>query len=121
MRFVVLELRKKDPPVPAEWHPRTYGEIWEVCRKMLQLVDRTMLDQDPVVSQEARKVLLDSARTIVAIGLADEIISRLDNFKPQNDIEQRDLRERVRTILRYESDKLKDNQRDRLIALEEKT
>lgn len=114
-------IEKEGPrPVPPEWHPQTYGEIWQVYRKTLQLVDQTMVDRDPMISQEARKVLFDSARTVAAIGLADEIITRLENFKPQNDIERHTLRQNVEEILRFESDKLKGNQRDKLIALQAK-
>jgi hypothetical protein len=107
-------------PVPPEWHPRTYGEIWEVYRKTLQLVDRAMLDEDQAISQEAKKILLDSARTVIASGLADEIINRVENIKIHNDDEQRTFRQCVEEILRFESNKLKDDQRNRLIALEAK-
>ncbi|HKM49767.1 MAG TPA: hypothetical protein VJZ75_01165 [Candidatus Bathyarchaeia archaeon] len=107
-------------PVPHEWHPRTYGEIWEVYRKMLQLVDQSILDQDSVVSQEARKIVTSCARTLVTVGLAEEIIDRLEKLEPQNDGERRELRDAVRTILEYESKILKDGQKERLVALEEK-
>jgi hypothetical protein len=107
-------------PVPAEWHPRTYGEIWEVYRKMLQLVDRAMRDEVPEVSKEARKVTIQSARAITAIGLADEAIDRLEVLKPQNADDHRELRDAVRTILEYETKILKVPQKERLIAIEGK-
>jgi len=107
-------------PVPAEWRPRKFGEIWEVYRKELKLVDQAMQDADIGVAREARTILIQSARTIVAVGLADEITSRLDSFEPEDDSEQRALRESIRTILQYESGRLGKDQREKLVALEEK-
>lgn len=107
-------------PVPPEWHPRTFGEIWAVYRKMLQLVDRTMLDHDPVISKEARKTLINSARTLVTVGLAEEIVGRLEKLEPQDYAERREFRDSVRTILEYEKENLRGDQRERLIALERK-
>jgi len=107
-------------PVPPEWHPKTWVEIWEVYRVALQLVDQAIQDSDPNVAQEARATLLRSARTVVIVGLADEIIARLEAFTPHDDVERREVRNTVRIILQYESEKLKDGQRNRLTAIEQK-
>jgi len=104
--------------VPPEWHPQKLGEIWEVYRKALQIIDRIMLDENKRISEEARKILIQSARAVVVVGLTDEVISRFEVFKPKNDGEQRELRDSIRIILQYERDRLQDSQIHRLTALE---
>lgn len=107
-------------PVPSEWRPRVFGEIWEVHRKALQIVDQAIRDRDSSIVLKARTTLLRSARTVVATGLAQEIVCRLEEFSPQSDGERREASDTVRMILEYESDKLKEDQRNQLMAIEQK-
>jgi len=107
-------------PVPPEWHPKTFGEIWKTYRVALQLLDRAMQDSDPMVGREASGVLMRSARATVIVGLAQEIVGRLEAFTPQDDDERRSARDTVRTILQYEGERLKDDQASCLVALENK-
>ena len=105
-------------PVPQEWRPKTWGEIWDVYRSALRLLDKAMRDADQEVARAARKAFLQSARTVVSIGLADEVLDRLERFTPRNDEEKRKARETIEGLLKYESDKLSEDQRGRLTAIE---
>jgi hypothetical protein len=107
-------------PVPKEWHPSTWGEIWTVYRFGLKLLDRAMEDSEQSVAREARDVLLSSARTVIRVGLPEEIITRLERLGPRDEDERRKARETLRIILEYENERLNEDQHKRLMTIEEK-
>ncbi len=107
-------------PVPPEWHPRTWNDIWEVKRLALTLLDRAVRDSDPVVAKEAQAVLLGAMRHLVLVGLADEILGRLETFDPQAENERHLARNNVGQVLQFEKERLKEDQLKRFIALEER-
>jgi len=112
--------RRGAQPVPYEWHPKSIEEIWGIYRTALGHIDQAVQDTEPKVARVARSTLLRSSRTIVAVGLGDEIIGRLEAINPQDDEERREARDAVRIILQYERVKLNDSQRSRLNTIEDR-
>jgi hypothetical protein len=63
--------------VPPEWHPRNWQEDKEVRLSGLRLLDLALDSIAQAVREAAKKVLLDAARELPRVGLADEVLARL--------------------------------------------
>lgn len=107
-------------PVPAEWQPKTVGQMRDAYRSSLKLVDMAMQDQEGSVSKRALAVFLSSARTLVSLGLGDEVITRLNDIVPKNDSDRKVIRETINQITEYEDRNLTDEQKKKFASLEEK-
>lgn len=107
-------------PVPPEWYPKTWDEVWEVFRSALRLLDMAFQDRDVTVAKEAQSTLLESAHSVVHIGLADEVLNRFESFKAVDDSQRRALRETIEGILEYEREALNQEQRERFAKLSDK-
>lgn len=103
--------------VPPEWRPRTFEEDINVRRSALKHLDIALKDQDKKVSNEARSVLLESARALIYFAMADEVLERLEKLITTNDEERFELRETIQGILKYEESKLTQDQKDRIEKL----
>src|SRR5205807_3178218 len=98
-------------PVPREWIPATRQEARDAYLRGLELVRRAVRDSDSSVSRFAEHLMVSSARSIVALGLADQLIPDLERLTPSNDEEKRKIHEEIGTILDYEQ--LTADQRER--------
>ena len=81
--------------LPAEWQPRSYEDIRAVAASALSLLDRALADQEPRVRQAAIRVLIGAARDLTRIGLADEVIARLEEVIDTPDAYLRDVSDRL--------------------------
>jgi hypothetical protein len=98
--------------IPAEWHPETWGELWEVRRSALRLLDQALADQESQVVEAARKVLINAARGLVDQRLADEVLSRLQNLPLRTDAERRGMWELLQALLYHRGRALTEGQRE---------
>ncbi len=105
--------RQVDLPRP-HWRPTTRGEIWEVKREALRLLDRLLDDPSPVVRQEARTTFVRSCRDLLRQALANEVVERLELLDGEDEAERRRIWEGILDLLRYEANALNDTQRERL-------
>jgi len=101
-------------PVPADWRPRTVGEVQEVLLYALTLLDQALNDNERAVADEALVVLCNSARWVVQVGLADEVIMRFSSRTTRGNKERIKIRDSVDTVLEFESEKLTQKQRREL-------
>jgi hypothetical protein len=101
--------------VPREhWTPKTVGDVREVKRHALSLIDRVINDSDEGIRDPAIATLLANARSLVEIGLADEAIGRIAGVEGSNESQSRSLWEAIEDVLRYESESLTREQKETL-------
>jgi len=103
--------------IPPEWHPRTKDEVRETRSSALHLLDTPLNDTEIVVRRQATDVLLQSARGLVATGLADEVLPRLKSLRMESYQERREVRGTVQDTLKYEGSRLSQDRRTRFEAL----
>lgn len=96
---------------PPEWRPRNWGELWEVRRSALGLLDRALVDEEPRVSKAAKEVLFRAARGLVRQGLAEDLLSKLKGLPVPNDEERLRMWELLQAILFFENKALTEEQR----------
>jgi hypothetical protein len=99
--------------VPAEWTPHSWEEEWQARRSALGLLDTCLSDGDTEISAEARAILVQSARGLVRIGLANEVLQRIDATPVRDENEAHELWRLLQQILDRESTTLSDSQRAR--------
>jgi hypothetical protein len=95
---------------PQWWYPQTQEEDHTYRRAALRLLDQAIHDPDESLRHKARTVFLNSVRDLSRLGLAGEVIARLEAFEIQNDSEQREAWRAVQTLLRYERAALTEEQ-----------
>ncbi len=100
--------------VPPEWHPRTLEEEINVRKSALELLDVSLKDQDERVSNEARKVLLESALRLFSRGMAEEMLDRLEQLDAKTYKQKFDLRSTIERILEYEKSTLTEELKNRI-------
>ncbi len=104
---------------PERWNPPTWNDSRTVRLGALRLLDRALNAEEPSVCAEARKVLLEQATELALVGLADELVDRMETF-PQSDYDQRrKIRDAAEGVLMLEQSQLSAKQRRRLSALSE--
>jgi hypothetical protein len=92
---------------PAEWKPKTYGELWDARRVAIQQLSRISNGVDGA-AVEARKALFGSVFTLLRHGQAMDAVSILRDHPPQNDNERREVIDAAQRLLR-ESTAVLDN------------
>lgn len=118
LALVMYEIRDGEPEhqrgrlVPPEWHPRTRKQDLEVRVSALRLLDKASEDEDQHVVMEARHALLQSARALVAMGLAAEALARLESLTAETHEEKREIREALEDILQFDRVRLTQEQQD---------
>lgn len=98
--------------ISAEWRPKTWGELREVRRSALNLLDQALNDQETQVIEAAREALIGATIPIVRQGLADEILPRLQNLPLRTDLERQAMWELLQQILHYEGEILTKEQQE---------
>jgi len=106
--------------VPPEWHPRTIEEDMEVRQSALKLLDKALQDKDERVSNEARKVLLESALRLFSRGMAEEMLNRLEKLDASSDKQKFELRDTLEAILEYQESIIPKELKTRIEKFREK-
>ena len=101
---------------PPEWHPSTLEEDRAIRRSALRLLDKALGDPEPQVANEARNVLFKSAHGLVTMGLADEVLDRIEGLRLTDDKQRRNARDTLEAMLRFESAYLTEAQKERIAA-----
>lgn len=102
---------------PQPWRPKTWGELWDVRRSALRLLDQAINDSSHEVADAARHVLINSAQDLVKQGLFDDVIPRLRNLTISTEQEKIELWELYKRILHFLGKNLGEDQRTTLIQL----
>lgn len=97
------------------WRPKTWGEVWEVKRKALSLIDRELHASSTSIREIALDVLLDSARGLVRQGLSQDVVDRLGRLEGESESQQRKIWACIQSVLKYESEGLTEDQRAALV------
>ncbi len=113
-REIGLPLRDHVSLPLSHWHPGTWGDVWAAKRRALTLLDRAIQDPDPEVRREACRAFFDHARDLVQIHLVDEVIGRYAHIDAEDEAERRRIWESILDILKYDSSRLNEEQRQRL-------
>jgi len=71
---------QKGRRVPPEWRPANWEENQKARRTVLERLDKAMINSEPKIREAATRVLLGRGRNLVRLGLADELIDRLQKF-----------------------------------------
>lgn len=102
------------PPTP--WRPQTWDEVYACRRAALHLLDRALQDPDQSVHDQALRTLLRSARDLVHVRLADDLLSRFERLDVPNEAQRREVWETIQNILTYDREVLTNEQRARFEA-----
>ena len=102
---------------PQPWQPKTWGELWEVRRSALQLLDQAINDTSLELAKAARNVLINTAQDLVKQGLFDDVFQRLRNLAISTEQEKIELWELYKRILHFLGKSLSEDQRTTLIQI----
>ncbi len=92
---------------PAEWKPKTWGELWDARRVAIQRLSEISKGADEAAVQ-AREALFRSVFTLLRHGQAMDAVSILRDHPPRNDNERREVIDAAQRLLR-ESTAVLDN------------
>lgn len=99
------------PPHP--WRPQTWGDDHAYRRAALRLLNQALQDADESVRRKALSTLLEVTRGLIRLGLADDVISRLEGLKVAEDAQRRAVWGAIKTALKYEEAILTEEQQHR--------
>lgn len=102
--------------VPSRWRPKDWLEDHAVRRSALELLDKALSDSKPTVVEEARKALLQTARGLIKIGLAGDILPRIESLEVINDAHRRQVSDTLQSVLTFEGSMLTESQIQRVRA-----
>jgi hypothetical protein len=102
---------------PKRWRPRNRKEDRDCRMAALRLLDAARMDSDAEVRGASYATLFDVAQDLAAIGLAEEVIARLEEVDRSDEKRRRDGWEAAQRILRYDDQVLTDAHRIRLHSL----
>lgn len=98
-------------PVP-HWRPSTREEDQEARISGLLILDQAMVASEPGVSEAAKEAFLNVARDLIRVGLAQDVIERLEQMPIENDIRRHRMRNLAETTLRHDGSFLDEAQRE---------
>lgn len=102
---------------PKQWRPQNREEELAYRQTILNIFDSALNDEDMTIREAALDTLLDAARTLVIMGLADDTLARLEKLTIQDEQQRRKAWQTVQSILRFEHDFLNEIHRGRLTKL----
>jgi len=118
----IMEVRDADAEdqggriLDEEWHPTSQTEDQSARRAALERLDTLCDDGDDDLARDAWSILLDAARSLIKLGLSEDVIRRLEQVPRQTDEDVYLLRQCMQEILAWEKDALSDDQQERIRA-----
>lgn len=101
---------------PKEYHPKTIKEDRSVRLSAIALLNKALGDKNEQVAAEAERSLLQVARGLITLGIADEVIESIKNIKIKQE-NKREIRETLEAIIKWEGKHLSQLQIDSLKLL----
>jgi hypothetical protein len=105
---------------PTHWRPRTWKEVRDLKRKVLEELDDLLDDSSVEVRRAAREALLSNSRGLVRLGLAEEVVTRMAALRVDTREEELRIWTASARILRYEGNVLNPEQTAALQRLQKR-
>ena len=99
---------------PQYWSPKVWGEVWEVKRAALSLLDRAMNDSSMDIRHHARAIFLAHAHDLVAMNLSEDVVPRLALIGGEDEAERKKVWETISYVLKHDENNLSEEQRGQL-------
>lgn len=119
----IMEVRDADAEdqggrlIAEEWHPTSREENQSARQAALARLDKLCSDDDTDLAHDAWALLLDMARSLIKLGLSDDVILRLEMAPRQADEDVYRLRQCLQEIMAWERGRLTDHQHGQIRAL----
>lgn len=104
-------------PYPAEWRPKTWGQVWDAMKAAVERLQQIASGTDEA-AKEGRRALLESVFTLAARGMPDKAIEVLGKFNPENDKERVQVVEACKRLQGFHEGRISQEQKQKLADIE---
>jgi len=104
-------------PYPAEWRPKTWGDVWDAMNAAVERLQQIASGTDQA-AKEGRRAVLESVYTLASRGMPDKAIEVLGSFIPENDKEKVQIVEVCGRLQGFHEGPISPEQKQKLAEIE---